>query len=338
MANNSFKTIAVAAAGSVLMHWAVLQGPIPWLDEPDDAPPGDLSMVTLPAATVAPTPTADPTANPTVGLRPRPADTLAQTTPGQSTPSQATSSEEPRNPAAEPAQEPAKEAEKAVAKPVEPIAVRLKFRVSLGSGDNDALAMVTHSLALSEGHYEISSRGEALGLLATLYSGLLTQKSVGNWSSGGFETLHYTEQRGKKPETHVNLSPGDRNAQFSNGNGVTLASKDAQDRLSVIYHLGQSLRNKPPTAGENRRFEVLSTNGVETYRFTMVGSESLSVDGVSREAWHVSRQASEPGEKTGIDIWYDLDGDGWPLQIQLTDKKGMVITQKRVMTQGQTPH
>ncbi len=207
---------------------------------------------------------------------------------------------------------------------------QLQFQVYLGEGDGEPLAAMTHTLKFDDGHYEMSSRGEALGFMALLYSGLLTQHSSGIWDELGFSTRQYSEQRGKKPEARATVDATRQEVQFSNGGQTALSGLQVNDRLSVIYQMGLQLRSHgnryvPPVMA------VVSASSVENWQFVRVGTEKLRFGELSIDTLHFRRQPPEGSEKTAIDIWYDTGPDPWPMQIRLTDKKGMVITQKRAL-------
>jgi hypothetical protein len=351
MARHSLKTLLLAASGSLLAHWLVLNGVGQMGSAPASEEPPQTTNAVMVAALDLQAPTLmarKPTASATAAaLQAMPASdmqspsgsvpaginqsaaTLSATDasgmpPEDARPVQTAAVSDPGPVASEP--------------PEEPLSGKLAFRVYLGEGDGEPLALVTHTLHFGKGHYEISSRGEALGLLATLYSGLLTQRSVGTWGVNGFETLEYVEQRGKKPETRVSINQADLSASFSNGQNAALQSANAQDRLSVIYHLGQQVRGQILKPGEIRDFQVLSTSGTEDYRFTFVGMETLNMGAGAVQAGHFRRLQAGGPEKTGIEIWYDSASDALPLQIRLIDKKGLVITQKRVITALPSAH
>ncbi len=221
--------------------------------------------------------------------------------------------------------------------PGKPLAVPLKsgalvFDVYLGATESDPLAKMTHELKFTDHGYEISSRGEALGLLASLYSGLLTQRSVGLMTDAGFSPQQYSEQKGKKPESITVFDQKTASIQFSGGTGQALP-EHAQDRLSVIYAITAQLKNSEttgslPKQGDVIKFKVANTQSIEDFDFDCLGYESVALRNGEVQAMRFKRTKSSNGEKSSIEIWFSPATEWLPVQIRLTDKRGMVITQR----------
>lgn len=327
------RLLLAAAAGSLLAHWLVLDGVELNLD--GDTPGEERSVMMV--AVDTPAPAAKPVlpkALPTPAARPSPGVTAPPLATGNETPDPAKgNAEDSAAPTAQDADtdkrndKPATPGPSALADT--PVAVRLLFNVYLGDGDGaDPLANMTHTLTIREGHFDLSSRGEAVGLLALMYSGQLTQHSTGVVDAQGFATRLYTEQRGKKPETRATVDTADRNVLFSNGNSTRLQSISIQDRLSVIYQVGLLLRSQPDLSDING-LPVLTSSSFENWHLVKVGTERLRIGDNQVVATHFRRVQQEGSDKTGIELWYDTGPEAWPLQIRLTDRKGMVMTQRR---------
>lgn len=320
----SRRLLLLAALVSLGSHWLVLRGvDIDFDTGPDEA--ASTVMFTAISANTAPVlpppkPRAAPVPTPpaAVAMTPMVPEDPSPTPPGEDT-----------GQAADEAKPPGPE-EARTDKSMAAQSGQLQFQVFLGDGEGEALAGMTHTFQFTGNRYEISSRGEALGFMALLYSGLLTQHSSGVWDGLGFSTRLYSEQRGKKPENRAQVDGEKKEVTFSNGNQVALANPHVLDRLSVMYQLGLQLRSQG-NAYEPPPMDVLSSSALEKWQFARMGIEKLRFGELGVDAIHYQRRNAEGQEKTGIDIWYDTGTDPWPLQIRLTDKKGMVITQKRAL-------
>ncbi len=221
--------------------------------------------------------------------------------------------------------------------PAKPMAAPLKsgalvFDVYLGAAESDPLARMTHELKFTDQTYEISSRGEALGLLASLYSGLLTQRSVGLMTETGFSPQQYSEQKGKKPESITVFDQKTASIQFSGSAGQPLP-EHAQDRLSVIYALTAQLKDSElmgslPKQGDVIKFKVANTQSIEDFDFDCLGYEPVVLRHGEVRAMRFKRTKNVNGEKSSIELWFSPATEWLPVQIRLTDKKGMVVTQR----------
>lgn len=317
--------LLAAALGSLAAHWLVLTGVDLDTEPGSGTEKGRVMVATLPLPPAAPgiQKTAPPPAP-----RPTPPTRTARTEPTVAPESQPSRDLPEDRDGADTATEQPASAQAPQRPVIKDLDGQIPFEVFLGDGDGEPLAQMTHTLRIQNGRYEMTSRGEALGLLALMYSGLLTQHSSGVFDSTGFMTRLYSEQKGKKPESRVTVDPSGLLAQFSHGGTAPIAAQALQDRLSVIYQLALRVRAEEGML-ESIDFPVLSTSALENWRFARTGTETIRIHDQSVSTLHYRRLKTEGTEKTGIDVWIDTQGDGWPVQIRLTDKKGMVITQRR---------
>lgn len=324
------RLLLVAALVSLGSHWMLLKG-IPSLSLQTAEPSAGSVMMTV----VTPLAQAD---RPSMGVRKPPASGNAVTSPKPTVPADASPQQQAVENTLDPARADVDEREDEVRptsatrqspadEPETPQSGQLQFDVFLGDGEGDALAVMTHTLLFRDGQYTLSSRGEALGLLAMLYSGLLTQNSIGTWGEDGFSTLQYSEQRGKKPEQKGQVDPQRRTLSFSNGHSSPLGEGPVLDRLSVLYQLGLWLKD-PAHLGKPAVYQVMSGSALERWTFVRAADAVLTIAERQVPSVHYRRQNPEGTEKTALDVWYAKHGDGLPIQIRLTDRKGTVITQR----------
>ncbi len=214
--------------------------------------------------------------------------------------------------------------------------IELLFHMYLGEAEGNPLAQVVHSIQIDGNFYEISSTGQALGLFANLYSGLLNQKSIGQIGSEGLQPQLYTEQRGKKPETQVLIDRNSGQVLFGANQTGPEVIPNLQDRLSVIYRLGRDIENFTAIAGvintgQQWQYPVVSSSAMETFVFEAIKPEILKLTDSSQvQTWHIRRVETSGNQKLSIDLWLDPTLAWLPVQIRFTDKKGLVITQQQV--------
>jgi hypothetical protein len=214
--------------------------------------------------------------------------------------------------------------------------IELLFHMYLGEAEGNALAQVIHSIQIDGNFYEISSTGQALGLLANLYNGFLNQKSIGQIGEEGLQPQLYTEQRGKKPEIRVLIDRNSGEVLFGANQTGPEVIPNLQDRLSVIYRLGRDIENFTAIAGiihtgQQWQYPVVSSSAIETFVFEAIKPEVLTLADSSKvQTWHIRRVETGGNGKSSIDLWLDPTLAWLPVQIRFIDKKGLMITQQQV--------
>lgn len=93
----------------------------------------------------------------------------------------------------------------------------------------------------------------------------------------------------------------------------------AQDALSVLYHLGQSLAH-------GKRLELMIASGekFEHRIFEIVGEEETLVGGVNLRSVHIHNRTADSGI---LELWLSLDGLYLPLRIRQIDRLGQELDQ-----------
>jgi hypothetical protein len=221
----------------------------------------------------------------------------------------------------------------ATATPVPPLPAsqRHRFRVYWGDyTDERSVARLEYRLVRDGDRYEIRTEGEAEGLISLVYAGTLSQASVGRIGPGGLEPLHYTEQRGKRPERSVAFDPDARRLKPTAGRGEPVwLPPGTQDRLSVFYQVGLLARAEPErfVAGSTRELPVASMRDVRIERFEVVGDETLIAPGGPIRALHLVRAAPPGTDDPRIDLWLGYDFEMLPVRLRVEDAGRRVLDQ-----------
>jgi len=214
--------------------------------------------------------------------------------------------------------------------PALPASQRQVFKVYYGDySEQRSVARLEYRLVHDGQHYEIRTTGEAEGLISLIYSGVLTQVSVGRLGPDGLEPTRYAEQRGKRAERAVEFDYDRRQLRASGRDGALLLMPGTQDRLSVFYQLGLLARTIPDAfvAGRVHVLPVASMKSVSAEHFEVVGDETLIESVRAIRALHLRRQAPPGSEDPGIDVWLGYDLQMLPVRVRIVDSRGRVLDQ-----------
>jgi hypothetical protein len=212
----------------------------------------------------------------------------------------------------------------------EPVNIRHIFKVYYGTiARRVPVARLEYSVRHDGEQYEIRTLAKADGLASFVYSGVLTQQSVGRIGPDGLEPSRYVEQRGNRPQRSVSFDHDQRLLTTADRRSTVLLPAGTQDRLSVIYQLGLQARATPERFGVGTTHEVpvASMSRVTSQSFSVVGEETLmSADGPLR-ALHLSRTAPDGSEDPSIDVWLGYDLGMLPVRVRIADPGGRVLDQ-----------
>jgi hypothetical protein len=204
------------------------------------------------------------------------------------------------------------------------------FRVYYGTvGYKVPVARLEYTVRRQAGRYEIRTVAKADGLVAMVYSGVLTQSSVGRIGPDGLEPLEYIERRGSRPQRNVSFDHAQRRFVTANREASLELPTGTQDPLSVLYQLGMRAREAPEhfLPGSVHRVPVASMSRVSTETFSVVGESMVqSAEGPIR-ALHIARHAAEGSRDPRIDVWLGYDVGMLPVRLRFTDSGGKVLDQ-----------
>jgi hypothetical protein len=83
-----------------------------------------------------------------------------------------------------------------------------QFKVYWGDFEGkQSVARIRYRLTVIGDQYEVRTEGEAQGLISLVYSGTLTQVSIGTMGPGGLVPRRYAESRGRSAERAVSFDP-----------------------------------------------------------------------------------------------------------------------------------
>lgn len=205
-----------------------------------------------------------------------------------------------------------------------------RFRVYWGDfTEQRSVARLAYRLTREDDRYEIRTEGEAEGLIALFYSGMLIQVSRGRLGPQGLQPLSYAEQRGKRPERGVVFDQEGHRLLPAGGAAPVPLPPGTQDRLSVIYQIGLLARGDPASfvAGATRDMPVATLRAVQIQRFTVVGEETLMAPGGPIRSLHLHRPPVEGSDDPSIDLWLGYDFDMLPVRLRVEDAGRRVLDQ-----------
>ncbi|MFN8838408.1 MAG: DUF3108 domain-containing protein, partial [Burkholderiales bacterium] len=212
-----------------------------------------------------------------------------------------------------------------------PASQRHRFRVYWGDfTDERSVARLDYRLVSDGDRYEIRTDGEAEGLISLVYSGTLSQVSIGRVGPHGLEPLQYSEQRGKRPERSVGFDPDAHRMTPTGGRGAPVSMPPGtQDRLSVFYQIGLLARAEPErfVAGAIRELPVATMRDVRTERFEVIGEEMLMAPGGPIRALRLHRPPPPGTDDPKIDLWLGYDFQMLPVRLRVEDAGRRVLDQ-----------
>ncbi len=215
--------------------------------------------------------------------------------------------------------------------PALPASQRQRFRVYWGDYTEErSVARLEYHLVRDGERYEIRTAAEAEGLISLVYSGTLSQASVGRLGPAGLEPLQYSEQRGKRPERSVAFDPQAHRLTPSGGRGAPVwLPPGTQDRLSVFYQIGLLVRAEPGrfVAGAVQELPVATMRDVRIERFEVVGDETLRAPGGPIRALHLHRPPPPGTDDPRIDLWLGYDFQMLPVRLRVEDAGRRVLDQ-----------
>jgi hypothetical protein len=204
-----------------------------------------------------------------------------------------------------------------------------QFKVYWGDFEGkQSVARIRYRLTVMGDQYEVRTEGEAQGLISLVYSGTLTQISIGTMGPGGLVPRRYAESRGRSAERAVSFDP--EASQLLPPGGTPLSvPRGIQDRLSVFYQLGLLARAQPAAfaPGQEVVVPVASLRDMRLERFQVVGDEVLMVPGAPMRALHLHRPPPAGSRDPKIDLWLGYDQQMLPVRLRVEDGSQRVLDQ-----------
>jgi len=205
-----------------------------------------------------------------------------------------------------------------------------RFRVYWGDfSKQQSVARLEYRLVNQGDRYELRTDVRAEGLISLVYSGTLSQVSVGGLGPNGLEPARYVEIRSKSSERVVDFDRKLGQLMSLDGSPPVPMPVGTQDRLSVFYQLGLMMRRDPSavTAGQVIDMPVASMRAVQRERFVVVGEEMLMAPGGPIRALHLQRPVPAGSRDPRIDLWLGYDFEMMPVRLRLEESSDRVLDQ-----------
>ena len=204
------------------------------------------------------------------------------------------------------------------------------FDVHYGEYDEALrVASLAYRFEQADGRYRASSDGEAVGIVALVYSGKLRQSSEGQFDSNGLTPRRYREKRGKRAERTIDFDPVARTMSTSASERPLPFPPLTQDRLSVFFHLAWRVRRDPAGVRPGKSFllPLASTKHVDMVTVTSMGEKPLRIGGESVPTLQLKLRNEARQDDPRIDVWLSADADRMPVRIRFEESDGTVVDQ-----------
>ncbi len=191
------------------------------------------------------------------------------------------------------------------------------------------VAVLAYHFAHADGRYRATTEGEAVGLVALVYSGRLRQASHGGFDGSGLTPLGYVEKRGKRAERSIAFDPATRTMTGTGTTAPVPYPPATQDRLSIFFHLAWALQRDPARAASGSRFRVplASTKSVDIVTVSSDGPSMLDIDGERVSTTALRLRNEDKRDDPRIDVWLSADGQRMPVRIRFEESDGTVVDQ-----------
>jgi len=198
-----------------------------------------------------------------------------------------------------------------------PASLEIRYSVQYGEGDFTA-GEARYVWQSDAARYVLASSAQATGLASLFLSGQITQRSEGGIDTAGLRPEDFAERKGTKAEETAQFDWTRRQVRFGGQRGTAVLAAEAQDLLSLPFHLAMTVR----TGEADFSIDLCNGRRLDRYRFHVLGEERIDLGKRSLRAVHV--QGSREGAGS-LDIWLDSAGGYLPVRIRSVDAKGKVI-------------
>jgi len=197
-----------------------------------------------------------------------------------------------------------------------PAHVEIKYRVSMGSLK---IGEGTDVFEHSGDSYSVVSESKTAGLAAMLYELNIRREAKGKITPEGLRPRSFSESRNGKFK---------RSATFDwEANQVELKDGDAPKQTVPLppntWDATSFAWNFAFAPASDKDFNIHLTDGrrVTSYRYAIVGRETLSTDVGELATLHV-KKVLEGDDKRAFDVWLALERSFVPVRIRYTEKDG----------------
>jgi hypothetical protein len=182
------------------------------------------------------------------------------------------------------------------------------------------LGVITEQFETSNGSYQATSEARATGMFALMQRQPIRYHSVGELTPHGLRPQRFEGyQAGKSVSADFDWSAGTLTLNHDGLNRALALPPDAQDRLSIMYQLLFSVRNKASS------MDFTMTNGrkIERYRYVAQSGVSLATPFRKLDTIHLVKQRESGTNDTETEVWLASEYGYLPVKVLIVEKDGV---------------
>lgn len=204
---------------------------------------------------------------------------------------------------------------KAAAMPIMPKRIVMHFVVNWGV-DGPGVGKAEYRWARDGDRYELQSVTESTGVIALFASQKLRQTSTGEVTDAGLRPELFVIHRGTKRSDSALFDWSEKTLKLVDSEKIQTVAlpAGAQDIMSVLFQFAFT----PPVAGD-MEFTVVNGRKLETYRFSVIGDETLPTQWGEVKTLHIRRPKTETDD--GMDVWLAKNQLFLPVKIRSEQRK-----------------
>ena len=156
---------------------------------------------------------------------------------------------------------------------------------------------------------------------------LVVLSSEGAVAATGFAPIRMTEKRRGRSLTATHFNWGENRLTFSGSQASYALAPGAQDKASIPLQLSAIARGDVKQLRGDIDIFVGEDRDATTYRFKVVGQETIDTALGKLQTWHLTRPPLPGSYKSRLDIWLAPQHGWYPVRIRNTEANGAVTTQ-----------
>lgn len=208
-----------------------------------------------------------------------------------------------------------------------PAQLKLEYQLNKGNGLIMGRASYVLHIDPKEATYTLSSTMEASGVFSLFIQGKITQTSRGIVTTAGFRPDFYQIERHRGPKKTVDDATfqwqlNELHIHTNDELRVLKLPVQTQDYLTFACQLGFLL------AKNQTEYTIPVTNGkkLETYRFQVVGTETITIPAGDFETIHLKKMQDSANEEA-TEMWLDLKHPYQLIKLRQINRQGDIAEQ-----------
>jgi hypothetical protein len=193
------------------------------------------------------------------------------------------------------------------------------------SRNGTVMVEVTERLEQDGKNYSVTYEAKGKGVYALARSGAAKRSSKGTITANGLRPDEFRDKRGDRPEKIARFDWAKRTLAQGEEGKVETKPMPANERLLDRVSLFWSFAFRPPT-GKEVSFAVADGGGVDNFRFTLAGTETIKTGAGDIEALRLVK-VREGGDERGTEIWLAVKQNYIPVRMLVIEKDGTRIDQ-----------